>query len=124
MKVCSFFSSFGYPAFIALLLYGRSFAYTSEALNDEVTYLPRATSELQSRQFSGFLQISPTKFVHYYYFESEDDPVEDSIIFWTNGGPGNMLVGVLAMMVLISSLFRLYWFAWSLYRNGSLATAT
>eukprot|EP01040_Poterioochromonas_malhamensis_P014955 gene14955-16649_t len=62
--------------------------YTTDAYVDEVKSLPGQIHELASRQFSGFLQITPTKFIHYYFFESENDPVNDPIIFWTNGGPG------------------------------------
>eukprot|EP01040_Poterioochromonas_malhamensis_P009227 gene9227-10016_t len=62
--------------------------YTTDAYVDEVKSLPGQIHELASRQFSGFLQITPTKFIHYYFFESENDPVNDPVIFWTNGGPG------------------------------------
>jgi len=65
------------------------FPYTKEALQDQVTSLPRALSAPASNQFSGYLQIDEWKFIHYYYFESEKDPNKDDIIFWTNGGPGN-----------------------------------
>ena len=63
-------------------------SYSTEALKDEVISLPGQVAPLYSRQFSGFLQISPSKFIHYYYFESENDPQNDPIVFWTNGGPG------------------------------------
>ena len=64
--------------------------YTNEALADQITTLPGATSPLVSNQFSGFLDlnVSTGHFIHYMYFESERDPNTDSIIFWTNGGPG------------------------------------
>ena len=54
---------------------------------DRIVSLP-GSPEFSSRQYSGFLPISATKNIHYYYVESEINPVADSIIFWTNGGPG------------------------------------
>jgi hypothetical protein len=38
------------------------------------------------RQFSGFLDISPSRHIHYVYFESQKNPATDPIVFWTNGG--------------------------------------
>jgi carboxypeptidase C (cathepsin A) len=61
--------------------------YTTEAIADKVDALPRATKVL-SNQFSGYLDVTPTKMLHYMYFESENSPSADSIVFWTNGGPG------------------------------------
>ena len=61
--------------------------YTSAAQNDQILSLPRATP-LRSNQFSGFLDITATKNIHYMYFESENNPNRDSVVFWTNGGPG------------------------------------
>lgn len=61
--------------------------YTSKAKLDRITTLPFA-SLLLSNHFSGFLKISPTKYIHYFYIESENDPKKDSVIFWSNGGPG------------------------------------
>lgn len=63
-------------------------AYTKDAMLDQVLSLPRALEPPKSNQFSGFLQIDAEKFIHYFYFESENDPINDPIIFWTNGGPG------------------------------------
>eukprot|EP01032_Pedospumella_encystans_P009102 gene9102-10747_t len=65
-----------------------SSGYTVGALADQVTTLPGALGPLKSKQFSGYLDISETKALHYMYFESEGNPATDSVIFWTNGGPG------------------------------------
>lgn len=59
----------------------------STAADDRVESLPGAPAFL-SKQYSGFLQITGSKRIHYYYIESENNPVTDSIVFWTNGGPG------------------------------------
>eukprot|EP01031_Cornospumella_fuschlensis_P032318 gene32318-39085_t len=63
-------------------------AYTFDALNDIITELPGQDSALRSTQFSGYLAISQTRFIHYYYIESEGNPAKDPVVFWTNGGPG------------------------------------
>lgn len=61
--------------------------YTDKALSDQIISLPRSTP-LLSNQFSGFLDITDSKNLHYMYFESERSPETDSVVFWTNGGPG------------------------------------
>lgn len=60
---------------------------TTARNNDYISSLPGAPAFL-SKQYSGFLNITETKKIHYFYVESEKNPVNDSIIFWTNGGPG------------------------------------
>eukprot|EP00608_Synchroma_pusillum_P008497 CAMPEP_0198429554 /NCGR_PEP_ID=MMETSP1452-20131203/8168_1 /TAXON_ID=1181717 /ORGANISM="Synchroma pusillum, Strain CCMP3072" /LENGTH=457 /DNA_ID=CAMNT_0044149965 /DNA_START=4 /DNA_END=1377 /DNA_ORIENTATION=- len=63
--------------------------YSSAALADEVTELPgQDWTELPFRQFSGYIQISDTKQIHYWFTESEGNPQTDPVVFWTNGGPG------------------------------------
>jgi cathepsin A (carboxypeptidase C) len=66
--------------------------FTPEALRDEVTSLPGQTVRLFSRQFSGYLQISDSKFIHYYYVDSENDPKNDPLVFWANGGLGDVIL--------------------------------
>ena len=63
-------------------------SYTPLAEADRVTSLPGATSAMKSNQFSGYLNISDSRGIHYMYFESERNPASDSVVFWTNGGPG------------------------------------
>jgi len=63
--------------------------YTPEALADEVKNLPGAESlDFSFRQFSGYLSISDTKHLHYWFTESSRAPEKDPVAFWTNGGPG------------------------------------
>lgn len=63
--------------------------YTPEALADEIKNLPGAESlAFNFRQFSGYLSITGTKNLHYWFVESSRSPSSDPIAFWTNGGPG------------------------------------
>lgn len=71
---------------VSLIFHADS--YSKEALQDQVFSLPHALELPKSNQFSGFLQIDAEKFIHYFYIESENDPANDPVIFWTNGGPG------------------------------------
>ena len=52
-----------------------------------VNTLPNAAF-FRSHHYSGYLHISETKRIFYYFVESENDPLNDSIVFWMNGGPG------------------------------------
>ena len=36
--------------------------------------------------YTGYLDISETKHLFFYFFESRNDPAKDDVIFWTNGG--------------------------------------
>jgi len=68
-------------------------AYTEEALRDKVASLPRSDNlEIDNFGFSGYLDIDGSepgsKHMHYWFFESANDPANDPVAFWTNGGPG------------------------------------
>lgn len=67
--------------------------YTSEALADQVTDLPGAENvEINFNHFSGYLPVDgaapASKQMHYWMVESTNDPANDPVTFWTNGGPG------------------------------------
>ena len=52
---------------------------------------------LPSRHFSGYLQASPTKRLHYYLVQSEGDWNKDPVVLWFNGGPGCSKLGRLPL---------------------------
>ena len=61
-------------------------SYTKEALSDQITSLPGAENlDLKFNQFSGYLTVGETKNMHYWLVESQNNPTEDPIAFWTNG---------------------------------------
>lgn len=62
--------------------------YTIEATRDLVTNLPGLTFEPGFKQFSGYIPVSPTRFIHYWYIESANNPSTDPLVWWSNGGPG------------------------------------
>lgn len=55
---------------------------------DEVTDLPGMKFKPNYRQWSGYLQGRPGKFLHYWFVTSQRDPVKDPLVLWLNGGPG------------------------------------
>lgn len=60
--------------------------YTPEALADQITNLPGTDGlNINFNQFSGYVKVSDTKNLHYWFVESQNDPVNDPIAFWTNG---------------------------------------
>jgi carboxypeptidase C (cathepsin A) len=65
-----------------------SLNYTAEALADQITDLPGLTFTPSFAQFSGYLEVSPTRSIHYWYIESLNNPTTDPVVLWTNGGPG------------------------------------
>lgn len=52
-----------------------------------ISTLPGAT-EFKSDHYSGYLRVSDTKRIFFYFVESENHPLQDSTIFLINGGPG------------------------------------
>ncbi|KHJ78546.1 serine carboxypeptidase [Oesophagostomum dentatum] len=65
----------------------------------EIEELPGLTFNVGFKHYTGFLQVSKTHFLHYWFVESQNDSTKDPLIFWFNGGPGcSSLVGLLLEM--------------------------
>ena len=59
----------------------------ADAQNDLMGDLPWA-EPFSSKTYSGYLNASETKRLHYVYAESLNDPETDPVLIWFNGGPG------------------------------------
>ncbi|XP_064599053.1 lysosomal protective protein-like [Liolophura sinensis] len=55
---------------------------------DEVKALPGLMKQPSFRHFSGYLQASGTRHLHYWFVESSQNPSNDPVVLWLNGGPG------------------------------------
>mmetsp|Transcript_24183 Transcript_24183/g.31463 ORF Transcript_24183/g.31463 Transcript_24183/m.31463 type:complete len:479 (+) Transcript_24183:188-1624(+) len=55
---------------------------------DLVSALPGYNGSLPSKIYSGFINASATKHLHYVFVESQNAPSDDPIAIWMNGGPG------------------------------------
>ncbi len=62
--------------------------YSQEALADEIKDLPGLDEALTFRHFSGYLPITKSKNIFYWYVEAAENADEAPLVFWTNGGPG------------------------------------
>jgi len=43
---------------------------------------------MPSNSYSGYLDVTETKSLHYIFLESERSPDNDPLVIWFNGGPG------------------------------------
>jgi serine carboxypeptidase-like clade I len=90
------------------------FAAICRASFVQVNSLPGWNGSLPSTWYSGFVDVSPSParskmFEHYVFIESENDPTNDPIVLWMNGGPGassfyGMMVEVGPLMLKDDSL--------------------
>lgn len=55
---------------------------------DEVSNLPGMGFKPNFKQWSGYLQARPGKFLHYWFVTSQSNPAKDPVVLWLNGGPG------------------------------------
>ncbi|XP_072169182.1 lysosomal protective protein-like [Diadema setosum] len=55
---------------------------------DEVSDLPGLKTQPSFSHFSGYLNASGEKKLHYWFVESQNDPANDPVVLWMNGGPG------------------------------------
>ena len=56
--------------------------------SDKITHLPGLDKLPKFDMYSGYLNITSTKALHYWYVESQSNPDTDPVVLWLNGGPG------------------------------------
>uniref|UniRef100_A0A8C4ND68 Carboxypeptidase n=1 Tax=Eptatretus burgeri TaxID=7764 RepID=A0A8C4ND68_EPTBU len=79
------------PSSIIPLLLSLSLAISPSLAapkSDEITELPGLLKQPSFKHYSGFLNASGTKRLHYWFVESQRNPVKDPVVLWMNGGPG------------------------------------
>uniref|UniRef100_A0AC35TKP0 Carboxypeptidase n=1 Tax=Rhabditophanes sp. KR3021 TaxID=114890 RepID=A0AC35TKP0_9BILA len=60
----------------------------SRADADKVPFVPGATWQPNFDTYSGYLNSGPNHYLHYMFISSQNDPVNDPVVTWFNGGPG------------------------------------
>ncbi|KAH7722453.1 Protein F41C3.5, partial [Aphelenchoides avenae] len=64
---------------------------------DEIVDLPGLSFKPNFKHYSGYLNASETRFLHYWFVESQGSASKDPLVFWFNGGPGcSSMEGLLA----------------------------
>lgn len=82
-----------------LLLLASIFVKSAESWTnpDEVLNLPGLAEQPTFRHYSGYLNASTGKYLHYWFVESQSSPATDPVVLWLTGGPGcSSLDGFLA----------------------------
>ena len=69
---------------VLVALLGLATAFPQE---DQVKQLPDC-EPFGYGAYSGYLNVSETKALHYFFVESQDKPDSDPLMVWFNGGPG------------------------------------
>ena len=58
------------------------------AAGDKITSLPGLAKMPDFEMYSGYLDVTSTKKLHYWFVQSQNDPKNDPVVVWLNGGPG------------------------------------
>lgn len=64
-----------------------SFSVEAAPTEDLMGNLPDAPV-FNTTMYSGYLEVTDTKSLHYIFAESYNDPATDPVVIWLNGGPG------------------------------------
>lgn len=74
---------------ISVLVLHLTFCFVLGKTNpDEIQQLPGLKYKINFKQYSGYLNASSGKYLHYWFVESQKTPATDPVVLWMNGGPG------------------------------------
>ncbi|XP_060081281.1 lysosomal protective protein-like isoform X2 [Ylistrum balloti] len=60
----------------------------SAPAEDEILLMPGLQKQPSWKQYSGYLNATGDKKLHYWFLESQNNPKTDPVVLWMNGGPG------------------------------------
>jgi carboxypeptidase C (cathepsin A) len=70
-----------------MLFCGIKLSLSINNVTDKVNSMPDC-APLASNWYSGYIDVTETKSLHYVFIESLDKPASDPLIVWLQGGPG------------------------------------
>ncbi|XP_077982821.1 lysosomal protective protein-like [Glandiceps talaboti] len=73
---------------LSLVLFAGSLGILCADNPDEIKSLPGLKQQPTFKQYSGFLNATGTRKLHYWFVESQGNPSKDPLLLWVNGGPG------------------------------------
>eukprot|EP01117_Protostelium_nocturnum_P012922 TRINITY_DN4783_c0_g2_i2.p1 TRINITY_DN4783_c0_g2~~TRINITY_DN4783_c0_g2_i2.p1 ORF type:complete len:471 (+),score=127.14 TRINITY_DN4783_c0_g2_i2:3-1415(+) len=87
-------NSLRFIAFIGLFLLGvLAVSHERVKAPKPITNLPGLTQSINFKQYSGYLSVSSSRRLFYWFVESQNSPSSDPVVLWLNGGPGCSSLG-------------------------------
>ncbi|KAI1718082.1 serine carboxypeptidase domain-containing protein [Ditylenchus destructor] len=65
----------------------NSHSSTKHSEEDVIRSLPGLSFDINFGHYSGYLNVSSSRRLHYWFVESQQNPANDPVFFWFNGGP-------------------------------------